>query len=129
MAGQGVGVDLPSLSNSRPSLNMEDETEASLLDKVIKLQNGLVLQATNGVFEGGDQVYSRLRTELLGSPEAKGRLPDFVRRNRDLSQFWQFIKYAYPTYVERRRYIWDAFHALIEHLETQNASPGNGSIT
>jgi hypothetical protein len=52
-----------------------------------------------------------------------------VRRCRDLGQFWGFVKYERGTYAERRNLLWDAFHPLIEYLETQDRSPGVAPIS
>jgi len=102
----------------------QDITEITLLDKVIRLQDGLVSQATGGGFDGGDDTYKRLRTEVLQRIELRELLPDFVRRNRDLNQFWQFIKFHLPSYAERRNYLWDQFRPMIEYLEANDRSPG-----
>ena len=52
-----------------------------------------------------------------------------MRRCRDLGQFWGFVKYERGTYAERRNLLWDAFHPLIEYLETQDRSPGVAPIS
>ena len=107
----------------------DDHEERTFLDKVLRLQNGLIGCATGGGFDGGDDVYRRLRHELLDRRDVAGKLPDFVRRNRDLNQFWQFIKYEYSTYAERRSFIWNSFHAVIEYLEANDRNPSVQSIT
>ena len=45
-----------------------------------------------------------------------------MRTCRDLSQFWQFIKFEFPTYAERREYLWNQFRPLIEALESRPGS-------
>jgi len=104
---------------------VEDEfEERTLLDKVLRLQNGLIGIATGGGFEGGDKVFQRLRRELIEHSELRDKLPDFVRRCRDSDQFWQYIKFEHETYAARRNAIWTAFHPAIEYLELKERSPG-----
>ena len=99
------------------------------LDKAIRLQNGLIASATGGGFDGGDSAYQELRGFFASRTDTKSKLPDFVRRCRDLGQFWGFVKYERGTYAERRSLLWDAFHPLIEYLETQDRSPGVAPIS
>ena len=106
-----------------------DLFEKSILDKAIRLQNGLIEQATGSGFEGGDSTYQELRRFFTSRTDTKAKLPNFVRRCRDLGQFWGFIKFERGTYAERRTLIWEAFHPLIEHLEASDLSPGVAPIT
>jgi hypothetical protein len=61
---------------------------------------------------------------LLERADIRDNVPDFVRRHRDLGQFWQFIKFKLATYGERRVFIWDSFRPLIDYLEALDRSPG-----
>lgn len=93
-----------------------------LVAKVESLQNLLVSTATGG---SGDRYgdYEQLRRDLLNNPLTGTRLPRFVRTCRDLSQFWQFIKYECRTYAERREYIWGEFRPLLDLLEARATAP------
>lgn len=93
------------------------------LAKVIELQDGLVSHATGSLFPGDDSRYQELRAELMGAPEISGRLPDFVRKNRGLFQFWEFIKHEISGYAPRRQFLWDNFRPLIEALEADQLAP------
>jgi hypothetical protein len=93
-----------------------------LVAKVESLQNLLLSHATGGG-GGGHGDYEQLRRELLNNPLTGHGLPRFVHTCRDLSQFWQFIKYRYRTYAERREYIWGEFRPLIELLEARANAP------
>jgi abortive infection Abi-like protein len=86
-----------------------------LLVKVETLQNLLIDTATGGGSTEGD--YVALRAELLKNPAVRGGLPKFIHTCRDLGQFWQFIKYKYQHYYERREYIWGEFRPLLDNLE------------
>lgn len=88
-----------------------------LSGKVQRLQDILVARAT-GEFADDDE-YIRLRAELLAYPEIQARLPSFVSRFRQLSQFWPFIKGRFATYAERRQFIWEEFRRCLEHVETR----------
>jgi hypothetical protein len=100
-----------------------DEDE-SPLEKVQRLQDSLVAFSTGGQFDGSDATYQRLRRELLERADIRDKVPDFVRRHRDLGQFWQFIKFKLGRYAERREFIWDSFRPLIDYLEALDRSPG-----
>jgi hypothetical protein len=108
------------------TLDPFDETP---VDKAIRLQNGLISFSTGGSFDGGDEAYKSLRNDFAARFDTKDKVPDFVRRCRDLGQFWGFIKYERPTYKERRVLLWDAFRPLIDYLEAQDRSPGVAPIT
>ena len=106
-----------------------DDDERTLLEKVEKFQAGFIGGATQ---DGGNidaPTYERLRLELLNDGTVRERLPDFVRKCRDQSQFWQFIKNKFPTCRERREYIWAEFRPLIDYLEVQERTPGVEPIT
>lgn len=103
-----------------------DEEESSVLDKVLRLQDGLITRSTGGIFNGD---YSRLRVELLKNSDIKDKLPPFIKRYRDTDQFWQFIKYEFTNYADRRKFIWDSFFPLIEYLETNDRTPTVAVVT
>jgi hypothetical protein len=56
-------------------------------------------------------------------------VPDFVRSNRELFQFWEFIKHGIAGYAPRRRFLWDAFRPLISALEADDLAPATPAIT
>jgi Abortive infection C-terminus len=112
-------------SNDTP-FNLFDESH---LDKAIRLQNGLIAQATGNEFDGSDAAYQDLRLFFATRADTKAKLPDFVRRCSDLGQFWGFIKYERSTYRERRDLIWSEFRPLIEYLEAHDRAPGVIPIT
>jgi hypothetical protein len=60
------------------------------------------------------------------------KLPDFLRTCSDLSQYWSFIQKRFPSYQERREYIWQAFAPVIEYLEVNDSvlvvTPGSKSL-
>ena len=91
------------------------------------LQNLLVSFSTGG---GGDLYqYQELRSHFLDRTDTKPLVPDFVRKHRDLSQYWQFIKFEFGTYAERRTYIWDAFRPLLDYLESGVVTPSHAAVS
>lgn len=100
----------------------------SILDRVMRLQNGLVARATGGQFDGGAAEYGRLRHEILADPVLAQLAPAFVKQCSGIDQFWAFVKYERSTYQERRDLIWSGFRPLVEHLESNNRSAGDDSI-
>lgn len=99
------------------------------LDRLVRLQDGLISRATGGIFPGDDAAYQDLRRHFATRVDVKAKLPEFIRRCRDLQQFWGFIQPKYPSYRERRAFIWEEFRPLVEYLEAQDRSPGVAPIT
>lgn len=91
------------------------------LERAQSLQNILIANATGG--SSSNDEYKALRSHFLNNASYKELLPSFVRTNRELFQFWQFIKYEYGTYAERRDFIWKAFSPLMDYLEGKNHRP------
>jgi len=90
------------------------------------LQNLLISIATSGVGDNSD--YQEVRQYFLDNSGLKHLLPSWVRTNRNLTQFWQFIKFKFPTYAERRTFIWSEFTPLLEFLETGSKTPTDQTV-
>jgi Abortive infection C-terminus len=90
--------------------------DTSLLIKINRLHTILVSRATGGENNDHDE-YKILRQELIKDSRIGELLPNFVTNCRDTNQFWNFIKMKFPTYQERRKYIWEQFHLLLDTLE------------
>lgn len=91
------------------------------------LQNLLIDHATGGGADNAE--YQELRLYFLGNSATKPRIPSWVRTNRDLGQFWQFIKHKFPTYAERRTFIWNEFAPLLDFLEVGSETPTDQTIS
>jgi hypothetical protein len=91
------------------------------LKRVQTLQQILISRATGTV--EGETDYNALRVYLICNSTYAELLPSFVQTNRTLEQFWQFIKEKFPTYAERRNYIWDEFSPLLDFLERKDLRP------
>ncbi|KGM52344.1 abortive phage resistance protein [Lysobacter concretionis Ko07 = DSM 16239] len=98
-----------------------------LLDQTEALQNLLISQATGGSED--DAEYVRLRQMMLSNAALEPLLPRFLRACRNLSQFWQFIKFKYGTYAERRDYIWGEFNPMLEAVERGALAPSDTIIS
>jgi hypothetical protein len=97
-----------------------------LQEKVESFQNLLVDIATSGNSPEEEENFKQLRTSLIGNNKIKDHLPDFVKTNRTVSQFWQFIKGKFSSYAERRTFIWNEFAKALDYIETkQNESLDN----
>jgi hypothetical protein len=102
--------------------NLENDFE-----RVQYLQNLLIDRATAG---GADNYeYQELRRYFLDIPGVKSLLPSWVKTNRNLSQFWQFIKYKFSSYAERRTFIWSEFAPMLEYLENGSKTPTDQTIS
>lgn len=84
-------------------------------DKANYLANLLTSCATGG--NANNEEYEVLRRDLASDANTSNLLPSFVRTNRDLNSFWNFIKGKYRTYAERRTYISQEFTPLLDALE------------
>jgi hypothetical protein len=97
-----------------------------LLESAEALKNLLVARATGT--EGDEAEYMRLRQMMVEDQWLSMLMPRFVRTCRDLPQFWQYIKHKFPTYAERRTYLWKEFEPLLDALETSPA-PSDGLVS
>ncbi|WP_202943859.1 hypothetical protein [Natranaerobius thermophilus] len=97
--------------------NLEDLS--SDFEKAEYLQKLLVNRATKDG-PSDDEHYKYLRKYFLKRPDTKSKLPDWVKNNRTLDQYWHFIKNEYDSYQERRVFIWNEFSSLIDYLETHD---------
>lgn len=97
------------------------------LEKAQCLRNILIARATGS--GSSDSDYHNLRLYFIKNPETKNLLPDFVRTNYDLSQFWQFIKYQFKHYEQRRDFIWSEFAPFLNALEGRTPTLVHNSIS
>lgn len=96
-------------------------------EKAEHLQAIMISVATSGGTPADD--YAFLREYFLSTPTYQSLVPRFVRTSRSLDQFWQFIKHKYPTYAERRLFIWDEFRPLLDYIEGKTKAPADEMIT
>lgn len=89
-------------------------------------QNCLIALATNG--NATVEEYQTGRDEVINHPLFKDIAPRFLRTCRSPAEFWQFIKYRFSTYAERRQYLWDEFRPLFDRLEGVKARPADLSV-
>lgn len=97
----------------------------SKLETAMSLQSVVLAASTGGAMDAGG--YASFRKELLTDSAVATLLPTFIRTNRDLSQFWSFIKTKFDNYKERREYIWSEFQPLLDSLEKPQG-PADKSI-
>ena len=98
-----------------------------LFEEVEALQNLLVSEATGG--SESDAEYTRLRQVVLAEPSIEAITPRFIRTSRSLGQFWQFIKGKFPTYAERRKYLWEELAPMLDLLEKGGPTPSDAVVT
>jgi hypothetical protein len=88
--------------------------------KVESLQSLLIDVATGGSAPG--DLYRELRAELLAHFELKSQIPDFIQTNRTIDQFWEYIKFKFPTYAARRKFIREHFDKTLNYLESKQGN-------
>lgn len=98
------------------------------IERAESLMRILIARATGGN-DDDNKLYKVLRAYFISHSTLNPMLPAFVRTARDLTQFWGFIKYEFPSYAERRDFLYDAFTPLLNHLEGTNTKPSDNSIT
>ena len=93
------------------------------------LQNNTIAKANGKDFDSRN--YKFIREIFLTDPNTKDLLPDFIRKCRDIEQFWQFIKTKYSgtgCYEQRRIYIFESFQKLLGYLEEKELSNGSSLL-
>jgi eukaryotic-like serine/threonine-protein kinase len=93
---------------------MTDES-TDLLAIVETLKTGLMSRATGGSFDS--QEYRRGRRIVLSLPSLLEVAPTFLKKCRDIDDFWLFIQPKFKTYKERRSYILEEFQPLLDLVE------------
>lgn len=93
-------------------------------DRAEYMQNILICRATGGSFDADDEShYIQLRNILVSHPAYEQLIPRWIKVNRNLDQFWQYIKHKFGTYAERRTYIYSECQPLLDFLEQKDTSP------
>jgi hypothetical protein len=100
--------------------------DKELFQKIETFQNLLVDISTGGESQAD---YQTIRSELLSNSLIKDVLPSFLATNRTPAQFWQFIKGKFPTYAERRTFLWDSFSKALVIAEKIVTNPGQTLIS
>jgi hypothetical protein len=86
------------------------------------LQEILINRATQDG-PSNDEHYKELRKYFLEKSDTRQFIPTWISTNRDLDQYWHFIKRRFATYRERREFIWNEFRPLLDHLEHTTEIP------
>ena len=60
---------------------------------------------------------------------SKKRAPEFLKTNRTLPQFWEFIKGRFAHWAERRKFIWGEFVPLHDELEGKSRVPADENVS
>ena len=102
-------------------------TDTELLEQVHILEDGLVRYATGGGFDAAS--YEDLRKLVTSDPRSKNAAPEFLKTNRSLPQFWNFIKGRFAHYSERREFIWGEFGPLHDQLEIKGHVPADKHVS
>jgi hypothetical protein len=64
-----------------------------------------------------EEDFISLRKHFVSTPLLKTLLPSWFPSKRSQNQFWQYIKAKFPTYAERRSFLWKEFEPLLKFLE------------
>lgn len=114
-------------------MNIADDSRSQLSDYENDFEKAeyLVVILKNACTSDGDssnEHYKFLRNYFLNKLDTKQLVPDWVRKCRDLAQFWQWIKFKISTYAERRAFINEEFSSLLNYLETGQTTPHLESV-
>jgi len=91
-----------------------------------ELQQAYIVMSTQD--EGDASCFDERRRELLALPDIAAVLPEFVHRYRTPAQYWQFIKRKFPSYAERRDFIWSGFQTALDFAERKRGTPAGGTV-
>lgn len=95
-------------------------------DKAVYLQR-LLIDRSTGV-DASDIHYDLMRFELMSNPKHANLMPEWIKRCRTLDQFWQYIKHEFPSYAERRKYLYEELNPILEYLEFNQIQAVENSI-
>jgi Abortive infection C-terminus len=99
----------------------------NLSERLEVFQGCLIALATSG--NATVEEYQAGREEFANHPLVKDIAPRFLRTCRTPAAFWQFIKHKFPTYAERRQYLWDEFRPMFERIDGSKATPADDSVS
>jgi predicted nucleotide-binding protein len=94
---------------------MSIELLQSSYDKVNYLVNLLMARATGS--NASSEEFVVLRSELFQDTDISHLLPGWLRQQRDLDTFWEFIKNKFSKYSDRRNFISSEFTPVLDFLE------------
>lgn len=69
------------------------------------------------------------RQSLINEPSIEQFVPRFVKTSRSIQQFWGYIKQQSDKYEGRRQHIYEAFSALLDHLEGNTKAPADKLVS
>ena len=101
----------------------------SLMDDVDALQSIYINRATGNGNNDDERDYPLYRKSVLDDPHAASLVPAWVKQQRNLDQFWGFIKPKFGSYAERRTFIWDEFRTLVEYAESGDVHPSDAVVS
>jgi hypothetical protein len=114
----GIFHDVLMISDLEPQL-IGFETD---YEKAEYLQEILINHATQDG-PSNNEHYKELRKYFLDKSDIRRLIPTWISTNRDLNQYWHFIKSRFSTYRERREFVWNEFRPLLDHLEHTTEIP------
>lgn len=102
----------------------------SLLEQAESVQHLLVAIATGASqYSYEDKLlYTGFRKEIMANPNLKGIAPNFIISTRELNHFWSYIKHLFPTYSERREFLFSEFAPLLDSLDNSQHLPHENNI-
>ena len=86
-------------------------------DAVQRLQSIILLACEGNKDLSNGREYRAIRSELLRRQDLADVLPKYLRSNRDLASFWQFIKSYAPKWDDRRKMVRSSFEPLFDRVE------------
>lgn len=95
-------------------------------DRAEYLLNMLLDHSTGG--SADNDHYVQMRQALISNPNYEEIIPRWIKTNRSINQFWQYIKNKFPSYAERRVYLNEEFAPILEYLENKQNLPAAKSI-
>jgi len=98
-------------------MDFDSDIPDSSFEKALMMQNMITALGTGGGMS--DQVYLKIRSELISNPATKSLLPRFVRTCRDSDSLWNYLKSVHHgsgAYAVRQQHINESFSRLLVGL-------------
>lgn len=94
-------------------------------DRAEFLRDTLIGFSTQDGIGGDAEDYAALRRHFLDKPGTRRLMPDWLQTKRNSNEFWQFIKHKFPSYRERREFIYAELEPLLSHCEGAGVTPAD----
>lgn len=111
-----------------PSTSTDHPFNSLDLERLVQLQE-VVLLAAEGIRNAeAEEEYRRLRGQIFADARYRDLIPSFVRRHRDLASMWPALKSFSPQWEPRRKEIRAQFEPTLRYAEEHEFAPNRPTV-